>query len=117
VKFWFNGWISRTYGLRKGVLQGSPHKSFLFGVNVADEFRPRLRYGPALRSVVVSYVDNRVIMGAGDTREMGVGWLEELFCDCVAVANGPGIGFSVLKTEWTGFRQGILHQVLVYDVT
>jgi len=59
----------------------------MFGVYVAYVFRPRLQYGPALRRVFISYVDDKVIMVAGDTRGMVVDRLEEVFCDCRLVAN------------------------------
>ena len=43
VRFRFNERISKSYCLSKGIPQGSPLSPFLFGVYVADIFRPRLR--------------------------------------------------------------------------
>ena len=54
VRFRFNGQISGEYHLGKGIPQGSPLSPFLFGVYLADIFRPRLRYSPTLRSFVAS---------------------------------------------------------------
>ena len=61
VRFRFNGCISHDYTVLQGVPQGSPLSPFLFGAYVADVMTPWLRYGPAVRMVVVSYVDDTVI--------------------------------------------------------
>ena len=103
IKFRFNGHVSTEFHLSKGIPQGSPLSPFLFGVYVADIFRPRLKYSPSLRSVTVSFVDDGVVVVAGDTKEMVVGRMEEVFEDCVEVARGRGMCFSGLKTEWIGF--------------
>jgi len=105
IQFRFNGRISREYTLSKGIPQGSPLSPFLFGVYVADIFRPRLQVSPSCRSMVGSYVDDGLIGVAGDSVRMVKNRLEEVFRGCVETAEGRGMGFSGLKTKWIGFGQ------------
>jgi len=83
---------------------------------VADIFRPRLRYSPLLRKVVVSYIDDGVIMVAGGTRLMAMNGLMETFEDCMDVARGRGMRFSVLKTEWIGMGKGVWPGLIVLGI-
>ena len=106
VELWFNSQISKEFHHSRGIPQGSLLSPFLFGVYVADIFRPRLQYSRSITSVTVSYVDDGVIAMAGDTRGMVKGRLEESFVECRIVAVGHGIPFSRLKTEWIGFGDG-----------
>jgi len=99
VRFRFNGLISRSFCLSWGIPQGSPLSPFLFGVYIADIFRPRLKVSPSIRSLVVSYVDDGGIMVAGESVVMVKGRLEEVFLDCSVVASGRFMSFSGLKTE------------------
>ena len=106
VTFWFNSRISKECHLSRGIPQGSLLSPFVFGVYVADIFRPRLQYSRSITSLTVSYVDDGVITMAGDTRGMVKGRLEESFVECRIVAVGHGMPFSKLKTEWIGFGDG-----------
>jgi len=103
IRFRFNGRISRSYYLSRGIPQGSPLSPLLFGAYVADIFRPRLRYSPSVRSVTVSYVDDGGVVVAGESVRVVKNRLEEVFGECSEVARGRGMGFSGLKTEWIGF--------------
>jgi len=103
VRFRFNGLISKPFHLGKDIPQGSPLSPFLFELYIADIFKPRLRVSPSVRSLVVSYVDDGGIVVAGDWIRMVQGRLEEVFSDCMQGANGRGMTFSGLKTEWIGF--------------
>lgn len=103
VRFRFNGRVSKIYHLNKGIPQGSPLSPFLFGAYIADIFTPRMRYGPSLHQLVVSYVDDAAIMVAADSRTMAVAALTETFEDCRRIAGARGMGFSVIKTKWIGF--------------
>jgi len=102
VRFRFNGRVSRDYGIERGVPQGSPLSPFLFGAYVADVLAPRIRYGPSVRTIVSSYVDDGVIAVAADSRELACSTGIELFTDCSRIASLRGLGFSALKTEWIG---------------
>jgi len=103
IQFRFNGWISQEYMLSKGILQGSPLSPFLFGVYMADIFRPQLQVSPSCRSMVISYIDGGLIGVAGDSVGMVRNRLEEVFGGCVETARGREMGFSGLKTRWIGF--------------
>ena len=103
VRFRFNGRISRDYHISRGVPQGSPLSPFLFGAYVADVMTPRLRYGPAIRVVVISYVDDVIIAVAADSRSLAKYLAAEVFDDCCVKAAARNLGFSAIKTEWIGF--------------
>jgi len=103
VRFRFNGRISKPYFVNCGIPQGSPLSPFLFGVYVADIFGPRLRYSPSVRTLVSSYVDDRVILVASDSRDLTRYNMAEVFRDCDRVARGRRMGFSAIKTKWIGF--------------
>ena len=55
--------------LNRGVPQGSPLSSFLFGVYVADMFKSRICCRLDLRRMVLSYVDDRVILVSTESKE------------------------------------------------
>ena len=103
VRFNFNGRISSEYFLSKGIPQRYPLSAFLFGVYVADIFRPQLPYSPSLRSIMVRYVDDAGIVVAADSQEMVRGELETVFDECTGVAKGRGMDFGGLKRKWIGF--------------
>ena len=102
VRFRFNGCVSKHYFVNKSVPQGSPLFPFLFGVYVADIFRPRIIYRPSYRSMLLSYLDDAVIAVAADTRSTAYLGMVDVFLECDAVARGRGIEFSVIKTNWIG---------------
>ena len=102
VRFRFNGRISRDYGISRGILQGSPLSPFVFGAYVADVLTPRLRYGPSVWVIVISYVDDAVIAVAADSQTLAMYIAAEVFEDCCRVAGARGLGFAALKTEWIG---------------
>jgi len=99
VRFRFNGCISRQYFVNCGIPQGSPLSPFLFGMYVADIFKPCLRYSPSVRAVVSSYVDDGVILVASDSRDLTRYTMVELFNDCDTVVRGRKMGFSAIKTK------------------
>ena len=65
----FKGRTTKDYSLNKGVPQRSPLSPFLFGIYVADVFRPRIQTRINLRAMVSSYVDDGVIMISPDRVE------------------------------------------------
>lgn len=91
MRFRFNARMFKTYHTSLGIPQGSPLSLFLFGIYIADIFRPRLRYTPAIRRVVSSYVDDGLILVAADSRGKAVRQLKEVFLDCYSVAKGRGM--------------------------
>ena len=103
VRFRFNGRLSRYYDIERGVPQGSPLSPFLFGAYVADVLAPRLRYGPSVRIIVISYVDDAVIAVAASSQSLAKYIAAEIFEDCCNVARARGLDFAPLKTEWIGF--------------
>jgi len=106
VRFHFNGRVSRRYHVNRGIPQGSPLSPFLFGAYVTDILRPQLRHFPAVRCMVSSYVDYRVILVAVDGKGLVRDVLAELFEDCGQVARGRNMSFSPSKTKWIGFGGG-----------
>jgi len=102
VRLRFNGWVSRTYCVEISVPQSSPLSPFLFEAYVVDVLAPRIRYGPSVRAMVSSYVDDTTITIAADSRAMASAAPIELFEECSAVAAARGLNFSTLKTEWNG---------------
>ena len=104
VRFNLNGCISSEYFLSKGIPQGSPLSAFLFGLYVADIFRPRLPYSPSLRSITVSYVDDAGIVVAADSQEMVRGELERVFDECPVVAKGGLLMRYRGRVGWVRFR-------------
>jgi len=101
--FRFNGRMSRPFYTRKGIPQGSPLSPYLFGIYIADIFRCRLRYSQGLRSAVLSYVDDGLVLVAGDSKAQCVAAVQEVNEDMVRVARGRGMGFSAIKSSWIGF--------------
>jgi len=91
------------YCLNKGVPQGSPLSLFLFGVYIADVFKPRIQTRLNFTRMVSSYVDDGGILVATPMIE---GMKEELVkCldDCNRIGKSRGMGFSSSKMDWIGF--------------
>src|SRR5437588_344292 len=103
LRFRFDRRVSKVYHVSKVYPQGSPLSPFLFGAYVADVFTPRMRYSPGVRQLIVSYVDDGVIMVAARSCEAAQYHAGELFADCDRIARARGMGFSALKTQWIGF--------------
>jgi len=79
VRFRFNGLVSRVFQDSLSIPQGFPLSPPLFGAYIADIFIPRLRYGSSIRRIVVSYIDDAVILIAADGMESAVNCLVETF--------------------------------------
>ena len=103
VKFRFNGRISKVYHLTRGVPQGSPLSPFLFGVYVADVFRPRIKTGIGLRTMVCSYVDDGTIAVSTPNISNTKYELARIFDECDEVASKRGMKFNPDKVDWIGF--------------
>lgn len=103
VRFRFNGRVSKVYHQNKRIPQGSPLSPFLFEVYIADMFSPRIRVGPSLRRMVISYVDDGTILVVAESMDMAKHGLVEAYEDCNRVAVGRGMRFSAIKTKWIGF--------------
>ena len=106
IQLRFNGKISKEYHLNQGVPQGSPLSPFLFGVYVADMFKPRFSYRMGLRRMVTSYVDDGAILVATDTIEKTKEEIRSVLEECTRIAKDRGMGFSTKKMEWIGFGKG-----------
>ncbi|PWW73629.1 hypothetical protein C7212DRAFT_60401, partial [Tuber magnatum] len=103
ARFRFNRRVSRDYLLERGVPQGFTLSLFLFTVYIGDVMKPRFRSGPSFGKLVMSYVDNGVIVVAGESK-VKVKWvMEETYGCCKEVAGKRGMGFGSAKTEWMGF--------------
>jgi len=92
--------------MNKGVPQGSPLSPFLFGVYVADVFRPRIQTRLNFRRMVCSYVDDGGILVATPTIKGTKEKLVECLGECVKVEETRGMGFSNSKMDWIGFGEG-----------
>jgi len=88
IRLKFNGRLSGDYYVSQGVPQGSPLS---------------LRYGPSIRTMILSYVDDTTILVAADTQRQACTEGLRLFDLLSAAAASCGLGFSALKTEWIGF--------------
>ena len=106
LRFRFNTHMSKTYHTSLGIPQESPLSLFLFGIYIADSFRPRLKYTPTVRCFVSSYVNDGLVLVAANSSDMAVWQMKEVFIDCDIVARGRGMGFAPLKTNWIGFGDG-----------
>ena len=105
IRLRFNGRMTKDYHLNKGVPQGSPLSPFLFGIYVADLFRPRIQTRINFRAMVSSYVDDRAILISTDRIDSTKEGLREYFGMCNEVAQGRGMSFSPKKIEWIGFGE------------
>jgi len=103
IKLRFNGKISKEYHLNKGVPQGSPLSPFLFGVYVADVFRPKFLTRMGMMSYCASYVDDGALMAAANDIDSCKAELTERFKECRDIARGRGMGFDQTKVVWIGF--------------
>lgn len=106
VRFRFNNRISKVYHLNKGVPQGSPLSPFLFGIYVADIFRPRFETRPKLRCMISSYVDDGAVVVATNSVNKTKRTISILFEECCKVARERGMSFSSSKTDWMGMDDG-----------
>jgi len=105
IRLRFNGRTTKDYYLNKGIPQGSPLSPFLFGIYVADVFRPRIQTRVNFRAMVSSYVDDGVIVISTDQVESTKDKLIEYFGLCNKVAQDRGMNFSPKKIEWIGFGE------------
>ena len=106
IQLRFNGKISKEYNLNQRVPQGSPLSSFLFGVYVADMFKPRFSFRMGLGRMVTSYVDDGAILVATDTIEKTKDEIKRTLEECTKIAKDRGMDFSTKKMEWIGFGRG-----------
>ena len=102
----FNGRTSRVYGVDKGVPQGSPLSPYLFGIYVEEIFKPRFKHRPSVSSLVSSYVDDSAVMVSGESREIVVSKMRELYEDCDRIARLRNMRFAARKVEWMGIGSG-----------
>ena len=99
IQLRFNGRISKSYNLNKGVPQGSPLSPFLFGVYVADMFKPRFSFRIGLRRMVTSYVDDGAILVSTNSVENTKEEIQKTLQECKNIARSRGMDFSMKKME------------------
>jgi len=94
IRLRFNGRTTKDYDLNKGVPQGTPVSPFLFGIYVADVFRPRIQTRINFRAMISSYVDDGAILISTDRIDLTKEKFKEYFGLCNEVAQRRGISFS-----------------------
>jgi len=100
IRLRFNRRTTKDYHLNKGGLQGSPLSLFLFGIYVADVFRPRIQTRINFRTMISSYVNDGARMISTDRIDMTKEKCKEYFGLCNAIAQGRGRSFSPKKIKW-----------------
>ena len=86
--------------------QGSPLSPFLFGVYVADMAKSRICYRIDLRRMVVSYVDDGVILVSTGNKKKTKQESMKCFGECKEVAKEKGMDVSLKKLDWMGIGEG-----------
>ena len=99
IRLRFNERTTKDYYLNKGVSQGSPLSVFLFGIYVAEVFKPRIQTRINFRAMISSYVDGGTILMSTDQINSTKGMLTEYFGLCNEVAKGRGMSFSPKNIE------------------
>ena len=102
----FNRRMSRVYDVDKGIPQGSLLSPYLFGIYVEEIFKPRFKHGPSVSCFVSSYVDDGGVMVCGETRQIVVSKMKELYEDCHRIARLRNMRFAARKMEWMGMGWG-----------
>ena len=103
IQLRFNERVSKEYNLNKGVPQGSPLSPFLFGVYVADMFKPRFSFRIGLRRIMTSYVDDGAILVSTNSVKNTKEEIRKTLGECKSIARSRGMDFSMKKMEWIGF--------------
>jgi len=99
VRLRFNGRRTKDYHLNREVPQGLLLLPFLFGIYVADIFRPRIHPSINFRAMISSYIDDGAILISTDQIHSTKEKLMEYFQLCNRVAKERGMSFSPNKIQ------------------